>query len=143
MNVRFIGYIVSFSLFSIAPVCAHSEPQKWRCTAEKDGTKHDLTVLVDGDRIVGFDYLAFTKSEAGTNSCSVQPAKGKAPNISGNVTTFPLLDTDTAIVQKKGNGIDFDFSNAKLMNYCGQSATIAASLIIKKESHTCQSVVNQ
>jgi len=45
--------------------------------------------------------------------------------------------------QKNGDRISFDFSNTNLMNYCGQLATIAASLTVVKGSRHCESVVQQ
>jgi hypothetical protein len=127
----------------VFPALADAAPQTWTCSAKTDDTRHDLSVVVDGDRVVGFDYLAATRSESGINSCSLAPEHGKPVVSRGAVTTFPLTDDDTAVARKAGDTIVFDFGNTRLINYCGQSSTIAETLTIKKGAPRCSAVRNQ
>lgn len=54
-----------------------------------------------------------------------------------------LIDTDTAIIKVLDNVVALDLSNVNLMNYCGQSATIASEILLKKGVLRCLSVINQ
>jgi hypothetical protein len=144
MNIQFPSTAFVAAGFMAVTACAQAENQTWECSITREGTAHHLTIQLKGVNVVGFDYLTTTQSEAGTNSCSVTTRDYKGlPKVSENMTTFPLLNKDAAVVTKNGNTILLDLSNTDVSNYCGQSATIAGKLAIRRGSRRCLSVVNQ
>ena len=141
---------LSVPAFTVAICCsvafvtaAHAEGEKWVCSIKKDGVTHNLTVRLVDKKISDFDYLAVTQSEAGKNSCSVHPGARDIEHSDGNTTVFELIDSDAAIIKLVGNVVNLDLSNVNLMNYCGQSATIASEIRLKKGIRHCLSVTNQ
>jgi hypothetical protein len=118
-TLRFSTIIVA-SILVVLGECARAETQTWECSIARNGTEHELTVRLGGGRVVGFDYLATTRSEAGANSCSITTDDyNGVPKISGNISTFPLLSSDATIVIKNGETILLDLSSAEVSNYCG------------------------
>ncbi|WP_165186999.1 hypothetical protein [Caulobacter soli] len=143
MTPTTLAALLGLAAAFVLPAQASAAPQTWTCSAKKDATQHNLSVVVDGDKVVGFDYLAATRSESGLNSCSLASEPGKAAVSHGGVTTFPLEDEDTAVARKAGDTITFDFGNTRMMNYCGQSSNIAETLTIKSGAKRCSAVRNR
>ncbi|WP_153099829.1 hypothetical protein [Paraburkholderia hayleyella] len=139
-----IGAFKAAICCSVALVTAsHAEGEKWMCSIKKDGVTHNLTVRLVDNKISDFDYLAITQSEVGKNSCSVHPVAKDIEHSDGNAIAFKLIDSDTANIKMVGNVVKLDLSNVNLMNYCGQSTTIASEIRLKKGVRRCLSVVNQ
>jgi hypothetical protein len=122
---------------------AHAEGEKWVCSIKKDGVTHNLSVWMIDKKVSDFDYLAVTQSEAGRNSCAVHPGARDIKHSDGSKTVFKLIDADTAIIKVLDNIVTLNLSNVNTMNYCGQSATIASEIRLKKGNRHCLAVINQ
>lgn len=143
MNISVRAFTAAICCSTAFVTAAHAEDEKWVCSIKKDGVTHNLTVSVVDNKISGFDYLAITQSEAGKNSCSVHPETKDKEQSDRNAIVFKLIDSDTAVIKMVGNVVNLDLSNVSLMNYCGQSATIASEIRLKKGVRHCLSVINQ
>ncbi|WP_134170805.1 hypothetical protein [Paraburkholderia caballeronis] len=135
----------AFAIFCSAAfvTVAHAEDEKLVCSIKKAGVTHNLTVRMVDKKISDFDYLAVTQSEAGKNSCAVHPGARDIEHPNGSTTVFRLFDSDIAIIKVLDNVVTLDLSNINLMNYCGQSATIASEIRLKKGIRRCLAVINQ
>jgi len=141
LSARAFTFAICCSVASIT--VAHAGGEKWECSIKKDGVTHNLAVRMVDKKVSDFDYLAVTQSEAGKNSCAVHPEARGIEHPDGSTTVFKLIDTDTAIIKILNGVVTLDLSNVNLMNYCGQSATIASKIRLEKGSRRCLDVINQ
>lgn len=133
-------YIVASLLQVVTQAYGAPKSESFFCVIEKDGTKHELNMKVEGGKKVSLDYGTSTGSVSGLkHACRVE-GTGQARSSAWRTIAIPLEEEDVAILFRCGDAFTIDFTNTSILNYCGASSAIATNLTIKRESSRCVSV---